>query len=68
MLIPKRVVPTEMLPLTQASLSIVGVGENHRLPSQREIAGFCGAPKRAAQPQKGQYNWHLDQSPMSPYP
>ena len=42
--------------------------KNHLLPPQGEIAGFCGVLKRAAQPQKGQHNWDLAQSAMSPYP
>ena len=45
-----------------------GRQKNHLLPPQGEIAGFCGALKRAAQPHKGQHNWYLAQSAMSPYP
>ena len=37
-------------------------------PHRGEIAGFCRALKKAAQPQKDQHNWNLAQSPMSPYP
>ena len=45
-----------------------GGQKNHLLTPQGEIAGFYGALKRSAQLQKGQHNWNLAQSAMSPYP
>ena len=37
----------------------LGRQKNHLLPPQGKIAGFYGALKRTAQPQKGQHNWDL---------